>query len=66
MAVLIQDTLRSATVDSVPFFNAPQIRALADRLPHMTPAERGMIDSDLMMLMSTIFLHERLVQKSAA
>jgi asparagine synthase (glutamine-hydrolysing) len=26
MAVLIQDTLRSATVDSVPFFNAPQIR----------------------------------------
>jgi len=66
MAVLIQDTLRSATVDSVPFFNAPQIRGLADRLGHMTPAERGMIDSDLMMLMSTIFLHERLVQKSAA
>ncbi len=66
MATLIQDTLRSKVVDSVPFLNGTAIRGLADRLGTMTAADRGRIDSDLMTLISQIFLHERFVQGSAA
>ena len=66
MATLIQDTLRSQVVDSVPFLNAGAVRNLADRLSTMTGAERERIDRDLMRLISQIFLHERLVQKRAA
>jgi asparagine synthase (glutamine-hydrolysing) len=62
MTALIQDTLRSRTVDSVPFFDGPAVRSLADRLETMTPSERGGIDTDLMMLVSAVFLHERFVQ----
>jgi len=66
MATLIQDTLRSKVVDSMPFLNGPAIRGLADRLGTMSPAERGRMDTDLMVLMSQIFLHERLVQGRGA
>jgi asparagine synthase (glutamine-hydrolysing) len=65
MATLIQDTLRSKVVDSVPFLNGPAIRGLADRLGTMTKAERGRIDPDLMRLVSQILLHERFVEHSA-
>ena len=65
MSTLIQDTLRSKPTESVPFFNAKAIRNLADELNGMTPAERGAIDSDLMMVMSTIFMHERFGVSSA-
>jgi asparagine synthase (glutamine-hydrolysing) len=66
MATLIQDTLRSKIVDSVPFLNGAAVRGLADRLRTMGTAERGGIDTDLMTLISLIFLHERFVQGSAA
>jgi asparagine synthase (glutamine-hydrolysing) len=66
MATLIQDTLRSDAVDSIPFLDGPAVRALADRLPTMTPAERGLIDTDLMMLLSFVCMQERFVQPSAA
>lgn len=66
MAILIQDTLRSKVVDSIPFLNAAAIRGLADRLGTMTPAERGSMDPGLMTLISQIFLHERFVKGSAA
>ena len=66
MATLIQDTLRSKAVDSVPFLNGVAIRNLADRLPGMSSAERGRIDTDLMVLVSQIVLHERFVQCRAA
>lgn len=66
MAALIQDTLRSQIVDSVPFLNGPAVRSLAERLRSMTPSERGLIDSDIMMLISFIFMHERFMQTSAA
>ena len=66
MATLIQDTLRSKTIDAMPFLDAAAVRALADRLPTMTPAERGVVDTDLMMLLSFAFMHERFVQPSAA
>jgi asparagine synthase (glutamine-hydrolysing) len=66
MATLIQDTLRSKVVDSVPFLNAAAVRSLANRLGKMTSAARERIDPDLMRLISQIFLHERFVQGSAA
>jgi asparagine synthase (glutamine-hydrolysing) len=65
MATLIQDTLRSKIVDSVPFLNGSAIRSLADRLGGMTMGERSRIDSDLMRLISHIFLHERFVHGGA-
>jgi len=66
MSTLIQDTLRSKTVDSVPFLDGAGIRGLADRIETMTPAERGLIDTDLMVVVSQIVMHERFVQGSAA
>jgi asparagine synthase (glutamine-hydrolysing) len=66
MTALIQDSLRSDTVEAVPFLNAGAVRALADRLPGMAPAERGRIDADLMTLLSYIFLQERLIETGAA
>lgn len=65
MAVLIQDTLRSETVDSVPFLDGPAVRGLADRVGDMAPAERATIDGDLMMLLSYVFMHERLVRNGS-
>ena len=62
MTALIQDTLRSRTVESIPFLKIAAVRGLADRLERMAPAERGRIDTDLMSLMSAIFMHERFVQ----
>ena len=62
MTALIQDTLRSRTVESIPFLNASAVRSLADRLESMTASERGRIDTDLMFLISAIFVHERFVQ----
>jgi asparagine synthase (glutamine-hydrolysing) len=66
MAALIQDVLRSKVVDSVPFLNGPVIRSLADALPAMSAKDRGAIDPGLMMLMSYVFMHQRLVQNSPA
>ena len=65
MTALIQDTLRSRTVESVPFFNGPAMRRFADRLETMAPAERGSVDSDLMALISIVFMHERFVRARA-
>jgi asparagine synthase (glutamine-hydrolysing) len=65
MTALIQDTLRSRTVESVPFFNGKAVRRFADRLETMTQAERGSIDTDLMALISIVFMHERFVQARA-
>lgn len=62
MTALIQDTLRSRTVESMPFLNASAVRSLADRLETMTPSERGRIDTDLMSLISAVIMHERFVQ----
>ena len=65
MTALIQDTLRSRTVESIPFFKASAVRELADQLDTMSPAERGRIDTDLMSVISAVFMHERLVQSRA-
>jgi asparagine synthase (glutamine-hydrolysing) len=65
MLTLIQDTLRSESMKSIPFLNASAVSDLADRLGGMESAERGMIDSDVMMLVSLALMQERLVQPSA-
>jgi asparagine synthase (glutamine-hydrolysing) len=65
MATLIQDTLRSSVVDSVPAYNGAAVRSFADQLETMGASERRRVDTDLMMLMSQIFLYERFVQPSA-
>jgi asparagine synthase (glutamine-hydrolysing) len=62
MKELIHDTLTSEAMASVPFLNARAVRDYADRLDTMAPAERGMADSDVMMLVSLILMQERLVQ----
>lgn len=62
MKELIHDTLTSEAMASVPFLNARAVRAYADRLETMAPAERGMADSDVMMLVSLVLMQERLVQ----
>lgn len=41
------------------------LRGLADRLDGMEASERGAVDSDLMMIMSTIFTHDRFSVESA-
>jgi asparagine synthase (glutamine-hydrolysing) len=66
MKALIQDTLRSRDVDSIPFLDGKAVRSLADRIDGMAPAERGMIDSDLMLLVSWIVMHQRFVAPGAA
>jgi asparagine synthase (glutamine-hydrolysing) len=65
MAALIQDTLRSRAADSVPFLRGHAVRGLADRVATMTQAERNLVDTDIMMLMSFIFMQERFVERSA-
>jgi asparagine synthase (glutamine-hydrolysing) len=62
MKELIRDTLTSEAMASVPFLNARAVRDYADRLDTMAPAERGMADSEVMMLVSLILMQERLVQ----
>ena len=61
---LIQDTLRSQIVDSVPFLDGAAIRRMADELDNefdeLNAFERGTRDMDVMTLVSTIHMHERL------
>jgi asparagine synthase (glutamine-hydrolysing) len=63
MKELVSDTLRSESMAAMPFLNAPAVRAFADRLDTMTADERGVVDSDVMALVSLIFMQERLVQR---
>ncbi len=60
MAALLQDTLRSKVVESIPFLDAVPVRQMADLLDTLTPPQRWSLDSHLMTLLSTIFLHQRL------
>lgn len=56
---LVQDTLRSQHMRSVPFLNPIQILALLDRLPTLPAEDRPAADSLLLMLTSVIVLQER-------
>lgn len=65
MSELVGDTLRSSAVASVPFLDANAVRKYAADLDALTPEQRGAIDSDTMILVSTITLQERFGVASA-
>lgn len=56
---LIQDTLRSSRMSDVPFYNRTAVIQLLDELPHMQAGQRGLVDIDLMKMLSAYFLQER-------
>jgi hypothetical protein len=60
MSELVSDTLRSSTVDSVPFLDADAVRRYAAELEELTPEQRGALDADTLMLVSMVVLHDRL------
>ncbi len=60
MAALLQDTLRSKVVDSIPFLDGARVREMADLLDGLATPQRWSLDSHLMALVSTIFLHQRM------
>ncbi|HUO67284.1 MAG TPA: asparagine synthase (glutamine-hydrolyzing) [Gammaproteobacteria bacterium] len=60
MAELIRDTLTSKTVRSIPFLDGREVRRFADELDEIDPIGRAFIDTDVMQLVSTVLLHERL------
>ncbi|MCL1467450.1 asparagine synthase-related protein [Argonema galeatum] len=56
---LIQDSLRSSAMESVPFFDQKTAIALLDELPLMPERKRIALDSIWLMLLGTYFLHTR-------
>jgi asparagine synthase (glutamine-hydrolysing) len=56
---LVQDTLRSPLMVSVPFFDRAAVITLLDRLPQMDDAKRAAIDSILLMVLCTCVLQAR-------
>jgi asparagine synthase (glutamine-hydrolysing) len=53
---LMKDTLRSAAMDAVPFFDRNKIRGLIDALPQLPPATRVAMDAPLLLLLSCALL----------
>ncbi|MUH01021.1 hypothetical protein F7734_55670 [Scytonema sp. UIC 10036] len=56
---LVQDTLRSSLMSSVPFYNHAAVINLLDKLPIMSESQRASIDIILMKMLSACILHER-------
>ncbi len=56
---LMQDSLRSETMSSVPFFDQKIVIKLLDQLPKMDNSKRMALDPVLMMVLCTYFLHKR-------
>lgn len=54
---LMQESLRSSVMASIPFFDQKTVIALLDKLPTMTERQRIAIDSTLLILLSTYILH---------
>jgi asparagine synthase (glutamine-hydrolysing) len=65
MSELIRDTLTGTAVDSVPFLDGKIVREFVNGLERRPPAERAVLDTDVMMLLSTVLLHERFNVASA-
>jgi len=65
MKELVGDTLRSESMAALPFLDTSAVRAFADRLDTMATDERGVVDSDVMTLVSLILMQERLVHRGA-
>ncbi|MBD2182489.1 asparagine synthase (glutamine-hydrolyzing) [Aerosakkonema funiforme] len=56
---LMQDSLRSSVMASVPFFDRSTVIALLDELPNMAERKRIALESTLMILLCTFFLQKR-------
>ncbi|MCW5318428.1 asparagine synthase (glutamine-hydrolyzing) [Nostoc sp. KVJ3] len=56
---LVQDTLRSSLMSSVPFYNHAAVINLLDQLPTMNESQRISIDLVLMKMLSACVLQER-------
>jgi asparagine synthase (glutamine-hydrolysing) len=56
---LLQDTLRGAVMQSLPFFDQRKVVSLLDALPAMDDGARTAIDPALMIMLSACVLHER-------
>ncbi|QHG21129.1 asparagine synthase (glutamine-hydrolyzing) [Nostoc sp. ATCC 53789] len=56
---LVQDTLRSSGMSSVPFYNHAAVINLLDQLPTMSESQSTSIDVILMKMLSTYILQER-------
>lgn len=54
---LMQESLRSPVMASIPFFDQKTVIALLDKLPTMTERQRIALDSTLLILLSTYILH---------
>lgn len=60
---LVQDTLRSSTFSTLPFFSQSRLLALLDNLPTMSPEDRAATDPVLMTALSAACLQERLISR---
>ncbi len=56
---LIQDSLRSSAMKSLPFFEQAAIIALLDKLPEMNDNKRMALDSILLMILCAYFIHTK-------
>jgi asparagine synthase (glutamine-hydrolysing) len=56
---LVQDTLRSSLMSSVPFYNHAAVINLLDQLPKMSESQRTAVDVILMKILSACILHQR-------
>lgn len=56
---LLQDTLRGPALASLPFYDTTRVKALLDRLPSMSDADRVAWDPILMTVLSACILQER-------
>lgn len=56
---LVQDTLRSSTLSSIPFFDRSKVIKLLDELPNMSRKQLGATDAVLMPILSACILQEK-------
>ncbi|MFO1448328.1 MAG: asparagine synthase (glutamine-hydrolyzing) [Opitutaceae bacterium] len=59
LLALAQDTLRSRSMATVPFFDHHAVVRLLDTLPHLSSPDRAALDPVLLMLLSTAVLQDR-------
>ena len=59
LSQLVQDTLRSSVMSSIPFYDQSKVIELLDELPNMSLKQLGVIDTVLMHILSTCILQEK-------
>ncbi len=56
---LVQDTLRSSVMSSIPFYDQSKVIKLLDELPNMSRKQLATTDTVLMKILSTCILQEK-------